>query len=185
LLLGSASEDGSEPLVPLLDILDPIRGSGGEPAVFFPKAGATSNLATAPAAHDRARLAQVFRHDTPADKMPRAAAPLLGELKIDTAMVICGLVWDEPLEVQQVILQWPDDGAMPAADAVLLQWSESGVVKTAPPPGIIGNGRQWVYRLGQDGRAAAPSKLVLSLRGGAGDPGAFAVPSVRVPETGR
>jgi hypothetical protein len=73
---------------------------------------------------------------------------------------------------------------MPAADAVLLQWSESGTIKTAASPGIIGNGRQWVYRVAQDGRAVPLSNLVLSLRSGAGKPVSFAVPSVEVPATG-
>ena len=95
--------------------------------------------------------------------------------------MICGLAWNQPQQVRQVILQWPDDGAMPAAGAVLLQWSESGVIKMAASPGIIGNGRQWVYSVSQDGRAASLSSLVLSLRSGAGKPTDFAVPSVRVP----
>jgi hypothetical protein len=185
LLLGSEVEDGSEPRTPLLDILDPARESGGEPFVFFPKPGVSSNATTAQAADDRARLAQLFRHDTPADKLPREVASLLDELKLDSAMVICGLQWDEPQQVQQVILQWPEDGAMPAADAVLLQWSESGTVKTASAPGIIGNGRQWVYRVGQDGRPVALLNLVLSLRSGAGTPDRVAVPSVHVPGAGR
>ena len=73
---------------------------------------------------------------------------------------------------------------MPAADAVLLQWSESGTVKTASAPGVIGTGRQWVYRVGQVGRAATLSNLVLSLRSGTGKPSAFAVPSVQVPVAG-
>ena len=184
LLLGSEVEDGSEPRTPLLDILDPARGSGGEPFVFFPKSGVSSNATTAQVADDRARLAQLFRHDTPADKLPPDVASILDELKIDRAKVICGLRWDEPQQVQQVILQWPDDGSMPAADAVLLQWSESGTVRTASAPGIIGNGRQWVYRVGQDGRAGTLSSLVVSLRGRDGKPGRLAMPSVQVPGTG-
>ena len=184
LLLGSGVADGSGPLSPLLDILDPIRGSDGEPYVFFPKTGVAANPTTAPAAADRAPLAHVFRHDTPADKVPRDVAQLFDELKIDRAMVICSLRWDKPHQVQQVILQWPDDRAMPAADAVLLQWSESGTLKTAASPGTIGNGRQWVYRVAQDGRAVPLSNLVLSLRSGAGKPVSFAVPSVEVPATG-
>ena len=37
LLLGSSTDDASEPLTPLLDIFDPAKGMGGEPYVFFPK----------------------------------------------------------------------------------------------------------------------------------------------------
>ncbi|MFZ9915120.1 MAG: hypothetical protein ACO3IB_07245 [Phycisphaerales bacterium] len=185
LLLGSSMEDGGEPLTPLLDILDPVRGSGGEPCVFFPTTVVDSKPTTAPAADGRTRLAQCFRHDTPLDAMPRAVAMLLDELHIDKAMVLCGLQWDQPQKVQQVIVQWPDDGAMPAADAVMLQWSESGAIKTAPSPGIIGNGRQWVYRVAEDGRTVALSNLVLSLRSGAGAPENYAAPGVQLPETGR
>jgi uncharacterized protein len=174
LLLGSAVEEGSGPLTPLLDILDPIQGNGAEPYVFFPKTVALPNPATAAAADDLALRARFFRRDTPAD-----------ELNIDKSFVICGLRWDQPQQVQQVILQWPEDGAMPASDAVLLQWSESGTIKTAPSPGIIGNGRQWVYRVAQDGRSASLSNLALSLRSGAGKPDSFAVPSVQVPGAGR
>jgi hypothetical protein len=185
LLLGSGVANGSGPLTPLLDILDPIRGSGGEPYVFFPKTSVVSNTTMAPAADDRARLAHVFRCDMPSAKVPRDVAPLFDELNFDRARVICGFLWDQPHRVRQVILQWPEDGSMPAADAVLLQWSASGTINTAPPPGIIGNGRQWVYRVAQDGRAVQLSNLVLSLRSGAGKPSSFAVPGVQVPGTGQ
>jgi hypothetical protein len=96
-------------------------------------------------------------------------------------MVLCGLLWDRPQQVRQVVVQWPEDGAMPAADDVLVQWSAAGGIHTAPAPGIIGNGRQWVYRVTGDGDAVQLSNLVLSLRSGAGTPSGFAVPVVQVP----
>jgi hypothetical protein len=185
LLLGSASEDGSEPLTPLLDILDPFHGSGGEPYVFFPRAGVTSTPTAAPAPDDLARLARVIRYDTPSATTPKDFATLLDELNVDKSMLIYGLRWEEPQEIQQVVLQWPEAGAMPATNDVLLQWSESGAIKTAPPPGIIGNGRQWVYRVATDGRATLLSSFVLAVRSAAGKPGNFAVPSVYVPKAGR
>lgn len=186
LLLGAAAEDGREPRTPLLDILDPFQGSGAEPFVFFPgETSEASALAKAPSADNPVRLAQVFRHDTPADEVPREISSLLDEMKIDRATLICGFRWEEPQEIQQVIVQWPDDGAMPAADAVLLQWSESGAIRISPPPGIIGNGRQWVYRVGQDGGAALVTNFVLAVRSAAGKPASFAVPSVHVSKAGR
>jgi hypothetical protein len=182
LLMGSDAADGSGPLTPLLDILDPVQGRGGEPYVFFPQAAAVSNAASVPAAtDDRAALAHRFRHDMPADAVPREVEPLFAAANVDRSMVLCGLLWDRPQQVRQVVVQWPEDGAMPAADDVLVQWSAAGTIHTAPAPGIIGNGRQWVYRVTGDGDAVQLSNVVLRLRSGAGTPSRFAVPVVQVP----
>ena len=182
LLLGSSSEDAAQPLTPLLDIFDPAKGPAGEPYVFFPKGKATPALNIAPGMQpgDCSPHAHVFRRDAPADKVPREVAPLFAALKFDRASAICGFLWDESQEVKQVILQWPENAAMPKPEEVAVQWSDSGKMNDAPQPGIIGNGRQWVYSLGKDGQAVAITNLLVSIRGSGVKPDKFGIPGVRV-----
>ncbi len=183
LLLGSTTQGAAKLWVPLLDVFDPLKGSGGEPQVFFPHGqvnpAPAPGLAVVSQPGELARQAHVFRCDT-MDPLPPEIAPLFAELKFDRASAICGLLWDQPQEVRQIILQWPGNVVMPEPGAVTLQWSEAGKVRAAPPPGIIGNGRQWVYRIDQGGRAVRLANLMLSAQGPAGKPGQPAIPDVQV-----
>lgn len=182
LLLGSATENAGKPLASLLDILDPFAGTGGEPYVFFPKEKAGPSGNTSPAARegDLTREAHIYRCDLPADKVPEAVTPLFDKLHFDRAMTLCGFLWDQPQEVSQVVVQWPEGSVMPYPANVVLQWSTDGQVSSAPAPGIIGNGRQWVYRISKDGQAIRLSNLVMSLNDPAWKPGLTAVPDVQV-----
>jgi len=163
LLLGSATENGDEPLVPILDLLA-VGGRGGEPA----KAG---NLAAG---------AQVFRRDMAADKVPDEVGKLFGALKHDRALAIMGFIWSEPQKVRQVILQWPESGAMPKPEEIALRWSDAGGLQTAAQPGIIGNGRQWVYTLGNAPEGATLENIVLAGKTAEGIPVGLAAPEVEI-----
>lgn len=181
LLLGSSTADASEPMTPLLDLFDPFKGTGGEPYVLFPKGEvhpAASTLAGV-AAGDVAGQAHVFRCDAPAEDIPDTVTPLFDTLHFKRGKVICGFLWDTPQEVSQVVVQWPEGAAMPDSGQVVVQWSAAGEMKTALLPGIIGNGRQWVYRIATDSQAPL-TNLVLSFNSATGIPESLAVPEVRV-----
>ncbi len=182
LLLGSNTQDASEPLIPVLDLLDPFKGTFGEPYVFFTEGETSPSAQAQPVTPqgDLSRQAHIFRCDAPADKVPEAVAPLFTTFGFNRAMALCGFLWDTPQEVSQVVLQWPEGSVMPAATNVVLQWSTDGEINTAPAPGIIGNGRQWVYRISKDGQATQLANLVLSIKDPTWKPEFAAVPDVQV-----
>jgi hypothetical protein len=181
LLLGSATDNAAEPLVPILDLLGP-GGSDGEPYVYFPngKSQPAANAAAARKAPNLAQTAQVFRRDVPPDRLPREVGKLFGALKHDRILAICGFVWSSPQKVRQVILQWPESGAMPKPEEIALRWSDAGEFHTAAQPGIIGNGRQWVYTLGKVLQDAEVDNLVLAAKSAEGISEALAVPDVQI-----
>jgi peptidoglycan/xylan/chitin deacetylase (PgdA/CDA1 family) len=182
LLLGSATDHAAEPLVPILDLLGP-GGRGGEPCVYFPngKPQPAANAAAARKAPNLADTAQVFRRDMPPDRVPAEVGKLFATLKQDRNLAICGFVWPSPQKVRQVVLQWPESGAMPKPEAIVLRWSAAGEVHTAAQPGIIGNGRQWIYTLGKAPEGAAVDGLVLAGKSAKEIPDAIAVPSIEIP----
>jgi hypothetical protein len=182
LLLGSATDHAAEPLVPILDLLGP-GGRGGEPCVYFPngKTQAVAKVAADRKTPNLADTAQVFRRDLPPAPLPREIAKLFSALKQDKTWVISGFAWPGPQQVQQVVLQWPESGAMPGPEAIELRWSAAGEAHTAAQPGIIGNGRQWVYTLGKAPEGATVDGFVLVAKRADGMPQALAVPSIEIP----
>jgi hypothetical protein len=181
LLLGSSTEKAEEPLVPILDLLGP-GGSGGEPCVYFAneKPQPATNVTTARKPPNLADTAQVFRRDVPPARLPGEVVRHLGALKQDGNLVICGFVWSKPQKVRQVILQWPESAALPRPEAIVLHWWDAGKMHTAAQPGIIGNGRQWVYTLGKGPEGAVVDGLVLACKSAKEIPDALAVPDVEV-----
>jgi hypothetical protein len=111
-----------------------------------------------------ASKAEVFRRDTPPDAMLGEVDRLFGEFKHDRSLTICGFLWSSPQEVRQVILQWPESSAMPKPEEVEVRWSQAGELHTLSQPGIIGNGRQWVYTLSKASQSAAVDNLVVAAR---------------------
>jgi hypothetical protein len=181
LLLGSSTDKAEEPLVPILDLLGP-GGNGGEPYVYFPgeKSQPVTNAPAAWKAPNLAETAQLFRRDRPSEQMPAEVGKLFGVLKQERALAICGYAWSSPQKVRQVVLQWPEAGAMPKPEAIVLRWSDAGACHTAAQPGIIGNGRQWVYTLDKAAEGAAVDGLVLARKSAKEIPDALAVPVVEV-----
>jgi hypothetical protein len=181
LLLGSATENADEPLTPILDLLAAGVG-GGEPHVYFPKQKSQPivNAGTAGKLPNLAAGAQVFRRDMAADKLPGEVGKLFGTLKHDRALAIMGFIWSKPQKVRQVILQWPESGAMPKPEEVALRWSDAGGLHTAAQPGIIGNGRQWVYTLGKAPEGAGVDNLVLAGKSAERIPDTLAAPDVEI-----
>ena len=182
LLLGSTTENADESLTPILDLLAPT-GPGGEPYVYFQKQR-TQPAAPPQVAEKIANLADkghIFRRNTPADTHPREAHRLFDEFKHDRSLMICGFLWSSPQEVRQVILQWPESGAMPKPDDIVLRWSEAGEFHTAAQPGIIGNGRQWVYTLGKAPQGIIVDNLVVTAQSPEGIPDSLGIPDVQIP----
>jgi len=150
--------------------------------VYFPngKSQPAANAAAARKAPNLAETAQVFRRDVPPDRLPREVGKLFGMLKHDRTLAICGFVWSKPQKVRQVILQWPGSWVMPKPEAIALRWSDDGELQTAAQPGIIGNGRQWVYTLGKAPEGAVVDNLVLAAKSIEGIPDALALPDVEI-----
>ena len=181
LLLGSATENADEPLTPILDLLA-VGGRGGKPYVYFPKQKPqpAANAGTAGRIRNLATEAHVFRRDVPENKLPREIGKLFGDLKHDRALAINGFVWSKPQKVRQVILQWPESAAMPKPEEIALRWSDAGGLHAAGQPGIIGNGRQWVYTLGIAPEGSEVDNLVLAAKRADGIPEALAVPDIQI-----
>jgi hypothetical protein len=181
LLLGSATDKATEPLVPILDLLGP-GGSDSEPYVYFPRAKSPP-VANAPAARkapNLAETAQVFRRDRPPEQLPAEVGKLFGALKQDRTLAICAFVWSGPQKVRQVVVQWPEAGAMPRPKAIVLRWSDAAELHTAAQPGIIGNDRQWVYTLSKALEGAIVDGPVIAGKNAEEIPETLAVPEVEI-----
>ncbi|PAW67136.1 MAG: hypothetical protein B9S38_12840 [Verrucomicrobiia bacterium Tous-C4TDCM] len=61
-----------------------------------------------------------------------------------------------------------------------MRWSDAGKLHTAEQPGIIGNGRQWVYTLGKAPEGAVVDNLLLAGKSAEGIPDALAAPDVEI-----
>jgi hypothetical protein len=181
LLLGSATDNAAEPLVPILDLLGP-GGSGGEPYVYFPDAKSQPAIKAVAVRKtpNLADTAKVFRRDLPPERLPGEVDKLFGALKQDRTLAISAFVWSSPQNVRQVVLQWPETGAMPKPEAIVLRWSDAGEWHTVAQPGIIGNGRQWVYTLGKTSEGAVVDNLVLAGKSAEEIPDGLTVPDVEV-----
>ena len=53
---------------------------------------------------------------------------------------------------------------MPKPEEVEVRWSQAGEFHTVAQPGIIGNGRQWVYTLSKASQSATVDNLVVAAR---------------------
>jgi hypothetical protein len=113
--------------------------------------------------------------------VPGEVGKLFSEFKHDRSTAICGFLWSSPQEVRQVILRWPESAAMPKPEDVVLRWSDAGVFHEAAQPGIIGNGRQWVYTIGEATRATVLNNLVLTVKTTKGNPDTLGIPEVEIP----
>ena len=181
LLLGSPTKNAEEPLTPILDLFA-RGGDGGTPFVFFPKQESqpAGNAAVARKVPNLAAGAQVYRRDLPADKLPREIDKLFSQFGHDRSLTICGFLWSSPQQVRQVILQWPESVAMPKPEEVALIWSDAGAFHEPAQPGIIGNGRQWVYTLGTITQGAVLDNLVLTRKRAVGNPDTLGIPDVEI-----
>jgi hypothetical protein len=112
--------------------------------------------------------------------VPHEIAKLFSALKQERALAICGYAWPSTQHVRQVVLQWPESGLMPGPEAIVLRWLNAGQVHAAAQPGIIGNGRQWVYTLGKTPEGTAVDGFVLAAKRAEGMLDALAVPGVEV-----
>ena len=94
--------------------------------------------------------------------------------------MLCAFLWSKPQEATQILLQWPESDPMPKPQDVTLHWSDAGVLHDAQQPGIIGNGRQWVYNLGTTPSSATISHLVLTVNTTGATLDTLGIPEVEV-----
>ena len=148
---------------------------------------------------DIAPYAYQFRADRPAKENPPESSFLFSALGHVKAGTLCGLLWEEPRPVKQVLLEWPVAAAsIPKPDQIVLRWfpedysaswwcrSGEGVkLHQSKPPSVSADGRRYTYTLNALSNEAALDNLVVAVKGGTKSPETFDVPTVRVlaPET--
>ncbi len=169
LLLGSASAE-VEPTQALLDLFDPLKPTPpglDNPVVLF--GGGTAPTANVTGRTDQpgnlAQEAFLYRNDLPVGRNSSESDILFGTMKHDRTATICGLLWRKPQAVTQVILQWPEDSPLPETENIVVRWSVSGTIRESANPGIIGNGRQWVFTLDQQGQSVEIDNVIISFNG--------------------
>jgi hypothetical protein len=72
---------------------------------------------------------------------------------------------------------------MPELGDVVVRWSESGKLHEVANPGIIGDGRHWVYDLQKNGRVRHLNNLVVAVRTASVKAKDIAIPDVEIPVT--
>lgn len=181
LLLGSSSA-AAEPTEPILEILDPMKKATFNPVVLFMNDTRQTPGATNPASQpvNLARGASLYGHDIPPNQIPAETRVLFQTFKHDKTSTICGWVWKQPQVVTQVILQWPEDAPMPEVKQIAIRWSVAGTLREAIEPGIIGNGRQWVYTLDPNAKPVKLDNLVVAARDNNLSIEHFAVPTLTI-----
>jgi len=168
LLLGAVSAD-VEPTEALLDIFNPQKPMPpglSNPVVLF--GGGTSSAGKrkdqTPQSANLAQEASIYRNDMPVE-VPTETKILFEGMKHDQASTICGLLWRKPQTVTQVILQWPDDRPLPETQEIVVRWSDAGTIRESGNPGIIGNGRQWVFTLDRQGHTVETDNVIVAFQG--------------------
>ena len=162
LLLGSKSPT-ELPKVPLLDLLDPLKsGQDHVQVLFITGEVAPTAYSSAGRQPNLLESASVYRRDAPDDPHAPQIKAQLGSLKLEEAKTLFGAIWPSPRVVKQVILQWPKEGVLPSVDNIAIIWSDRGIVHRASLPGIIGNGRQWIYSLDTSIGSVTASSLAIA-----------------------
>ena len=174
-------------LRPLLDVLDPLSGKEETAQVLFPIPGMASARAKvqqppadpmqASLASDVAPLALASFRKSPQDAR---ASGLFAALKAD-ATVLDAFVWEQPQTISQVVLEWDPDAQVPPPADVVLRWLPAGAVaathrpaaevnrglREKKGPGVIGDGRRWVFTLGRELGQGAIDNIAILAPGGA------------------
>ncbi len=162
LLLGSTTETADEPFVPVLDLAE----KGGQGFVYFPKVKPQTKYETSNGQDisGTENDCVIYRSNLPEEMVTSEMQKLFADLKYDRNSVIFCYSWNTPQGITQLILQWPETAEMPGPENVVLEWTESGNKLSNSKPGIIGNGRQWVYSLYTPDKTKAINNLVLRLK---------------------
>jgi hypothetical protein len=143
---------------------------------------------------DIAPSAYQYRADRKAGENPPETVFLFSAIEHEKARTLCGLLWEEPRPVKQVVLRWPSDAkAIPKPDAVALQWcpsarsaswwcrSEEGKKpRKADSPKVSDDGRQYIYTLEATSNDDALDNLAVILTDEANSPKTLDVPMIEV-----
>jgi hypothetical protein len=115
----------------------------------------------------------------------------IGHSKTETH---CGLLWEEPRPVKQIVLEWPATAkSIPRPEAIELRWcphagsaswwcrsDEGKKIRKADTPTVSADGRQFTYTLDALTNDAALDNLVVAVTDSAAVPTLFETPTVRV-----
>lgn len=159
LLLCSATETPDAPFVPVLDLAE----QGGQGFVYFTQVKTQTKYETfnGQDISGTENDCMIYQKNLPKEKVTSSMQRLFAGLQYDRNLVIFCYLWDKPQEILQLILQWPETAEMPESGNVVLEWSESVNKMSNSKPGIIGNGRQWVYSLYAPDKSKAINNLIL------------------------
>ena len=141
---------------------------------------------------DIAPGAYPYRCDRPAANPPESDF-LFSALRHNKAAVLCGLLWEEPRPVKQVVLSWPAGAkAVLKPDQIVLRWfpegsssswwrraGEGATLHEAAKPAVSADGRVLSYTLDALSNDKAIDNLVVAVKDGAAA-GSFDVPTVEV-----
>jgi hypothetical protein len=143
---------------------------------------------------DMASSAYQYRADRPAKDNPPETEFLFSAINHARPDALCGLLWEEPRPVKQVVLEWPAaTTSIPRPDAIVLRWcpqassaswwcrSEEGMkMHELASPSVSADGRRYTYTLDAVSNAAALDNLVVAVKGGIDSSNSAGVPTVRV-----
>ena len=115
-------------------------------------------------------------------------------MKHNKAGTLCGLLWEEPRPVRQVVLAWPAAAkAVPKPDQVVLRWFPEGSsaswwcragegtkLHEADKPAVSADGRVFTYTLDALSNDKALDNLIVAVKDGAVPRGLSTVPTVQV-----
>ena len=143
---------------------------------------------------DVASSAYEFRADRPAQENRPETEFLFTAIKHSKADSLCGLLWEEPRPVKQVVLEWPAGAkSIPKPDEIALRWcSQAGTaswwcrskegmrIHESTAPEVSADGLRCTYTLDALSNADALDNLVVVLKGGWDPSKPVDAPTVRV-----
>jgi hypothetical protein len=148
---------------------------------------------------DIAPSAYQYRADRPAEENPPETEFLFSALRHKKAGTLCGLLWEEPRPVRQVVLEWPAAAkSLAKPDEIVLRWFPEGgsaswwcragegtKLREADKPSVSADGRVFTYTLDAMSNDAALDNLIVAVKDGVNPPEHLDIPTVQVvaPET--
>lgn len=143
---------------------------------------------------DIAPSAYEYRADRSVNENAPETEFLFTAVKHAKAQTLCGLLWEEPRPVKQVVLEWPQTAkSIPKPDAIALRWcpsassaswwcrSEEGFkVHQADTPTVSSDGHQYTYTLDAISNENALDNLIVAVKDSAVSSKTFDVPTVHV-----
>ena len=143
---------------------------------------------------DIAPSAYQYRADREPDENPPETEFLFAALGHKKPGVLCGLLWEEPRPVKQVVLVWPETvAAVPEPEHIVLRWFPEGgsaswwcragagkTLRQADQPAVSQDGRVYTYTLDALSNDAALDNLIVAVKDDTKFPARLTSPTVQV-----